>query len=123
MNKNDLILLGNYNIIIIDIQKKEIINNIDHKVIGCLTFMYKLTEKMILLGGWGNYIEQIEYDEIEKNIKVISNNNKNDYFSSNKNFEMFDISSISVFNNKLIVSPYKNKLDNSSLIIYQIKNK
>lgn len=76
--------------------------------------MYRLSEKMILLGGWGNYIEQIEYDEVKKSIKVISNGKK-DYKVFDFNSKMYQITLICEYNNNLIVSSYKNKLGYSSL--------
>jgi hypothetical protein len=122
MNKNDLLLAGKSDILIIDVQKKIIINNIHFTIIGHLSFMYRLSEKMILLGGWGNYIEQIEYDEVKKTIKSISNNGKKDFNILDINSKLYQISTICEFNNNLIVSLYKNQLGNSSLIIYQLKN-
>ena len=104
MNKNDLLLAGNGNILIIDVQKKIIINNIHFTIIGHLSFMYRLSEKMILLGGWGNYIEQIEYDEVKKTIKSISNNGKKDFNVLDRNSKLYQISTICEFNNNLIVS-------------------
>ena len=121
MNKNDLLLAGNVNILVIDVQNKIIAKNIQHIMNGSICTMYKLNDKRILLGGLGNYIEQIEYDEIKKNIKVISNNGKKDKVIVNY-FPSHVISSISVFKNNLIVSPFNNKYDHSSLIIYQLKN-
>ena len=117
MNKNDLLLAGNVNILVIDVQNKIIAKNIQHIMNGSICTMYKLNDKRILLGGLGNYIEQIEYDEIKKNIKVISNNGKKDKIVVNY-FPSHVISSISVFKNNLIVSPFNNKYDHSSLIIY-----
>ena len=105
MNKNDF-LAGNETFLIIDFQKKIIINNIHYKIIGQLPFIYRLTEKMILL-NWGNYIEQIEYDEVKKSIKIISN--------FDLNSKIYDITSTCEFNNNLIVSSYKNQLGYFSL--------
>ena len=121
MNKNDLLLAGNENILVIDVQNKIIAKNIQHIINGSIYTMYKLNDKRILLGGLGNYIEQIEYDEIKKNIKVISNNGKKDKIFT-ENFASPGIFSISVFKNNLIVSPFNNKSDYNSLIIYQLKN-
>ena len=84
--------------------------------------MYRLTEKIILLGVWGNYIEQIEYDEVKKSIKVISINGKKDYNVFDLYGKMYDILSICEFNNNLNVSSYKNQLIYSSLLfMYFIK--
>ena len=121
MNKNDLLLVGNRDLVIIDFLKKEIIKHIEYNIIGHISFMYRLSHNIILFGGWGNRIEQIEYDEIQRDIKIISNNNKSDYNYKYNN--LYKITSISVFNNKLIVTPFENQLGNSSLIIYQIKYK
>jgi hypothetical protein len=121
MNKNDLLLAGNENILVIDVQNKIIAKNIQHIINGSIYTMYKLNDKRILLGGLGNYIEQIEYDEIKKNIKVISNNGKKDKIVT-ENFASPGIFSVSVFKNNLIVSPFNNKSDHTSLIIYQLKN-
>ncbi len=122
MNKNGLLLAGSSNLIIIDIQKKEIIKFINYKITGYISFMYRLTYNNILFCGWKNRIEQIEYDEIKKTIKNISNNNINDYKPFPYDLNFYKISSFSVFNNNLIVIPFDNKLgDYSSLIIYQYK--
>jgi len=122
MNKNDLLISINDKILVIDVQRKIIVKNIYHKIKGSMCFMYKLTDKMILLGGYGNYFEQIEYDGIKKNIKVISNKGKKDDNFVSSYGASCDISSISVFNNNLIVTPYNNKYEGSSIIIYQLKN-
>ena len=122
INNNDLLLAGDKNLYIIDIQKKEIIKNIKFKTIGFLSFIYRLSKNNFLFGGWGNHIEQIEYDDIKKDIKIISNNQKNDYSSFSNHSTIYQISSISVFNNNLIVSPFNNELGYSSLIIYKYKN-
>ena len=123
MNKNDLLLAVKCDLIIIDIQKKEIIKHIKYNIVGEISCMYRLSHNNILFGGWGNHFEQVEYDEIQKDIKVISNNNKNDYISSELISTMYKISSISVFNNNLIIAPFNNnQFRNSSLIIYQLKN-
>ena len=118
MNKNDLFVAGNKNIMIIDIQKKEIIKNIKLDLSGYLTYLYKLSDNIIIAGFWNNYIGQFEYDKDKKNLKLISNIGEKWHDS-----EIFGASSISIFNNNLIVSPYNNQLGNSSLIIYKLKNK
>ena len=51
MNKNDLLLAGNENILVIDIQNKIIAKNIQHIMNGSICTMYKLNDKRILLGG------------------------------------------------------------------------
>ena len=117
MNKQDLFVTGRDNIIIINIQKKEIIKYVELKRRGFLSSMYKLSNKFILLGLWHNNIEQLEYDEIKKEFKTIQKTNHIECK------EIFAISSISIFKNKLIVTPYNNQLGNSSLIVYQLKNK
>ena len=119
MNKNDLLLAGNKGIIIIDIQEKKIIKKINLSTPGYLSYIFKLTNNILITGHWHNYIEQWEYDEVKKEIKVISCTKTKEPFGSGV---LFDISSISIFNNKLIISPYDNSLDNSSLIIYKYKN-
>ena len=79
--------------------------------------MYKISNNIILVGYWYNYIEELEYDAIKKDFKGIKMMEQKDYK------EIFATSSIAIFNNKLIVAPYNNKLGNSSLIVYQLKNK
>ena len=118
MNKNDLFLLGNQEILILDIQKKEIIKEIKLKIdSGFLSSMYKLSDNILLAGYWKNYIEQLKYDEIKKEFKVISKTNKKEY----KNYELYETSSIAILKNNLIVAPFENSLDGSSLIIYKYK--
>ena len=118
MNKNDLFLLGDNEIIILDIQKKEIIKEIELKVdAGYLCSMYKLSDNILLAGYWKNYIEQLEYDEIKKEFKVISKTKKKE----SKYDELYDASSIAILKNNLIVAPFENSLDGSSLIIYKYK--
>ena len=119
MNKNDLLVAGNKNIIIIDIIKKEIIKEIKLKIDGYFSSMYKLSYNIILAGYWYNYIEQLEYDEIKKELKIISNSKTKNYIGH----ELLETSSISILNNNLIVATYNNTLNNSSLIIYKYKNK
>ena len=118
MNKNDLLVIGKTNIIIIDIKNKEIIKNIKVDLSGYLSSIYKLSENILIAGFWNNYIGQLEYDENKKDIKLISNIGQ-EWSSSS----IFDASSISILKNNLIVFPYNNDLGNSSLIIYQLKNK
>ena len=118
MNNNDLFVIGAKNIIIIDIKNKEIIKNIKVDLSGYLSSIYKLSGNIIIAGFWRNNIGQFEYDENKKDLKLISNIGKK--WSSSK---IFGVSSISILNNNLIVFPYNNDLDNSSLIIYQLKNK
>ena len=118
MNKNDLFVIGAKTIIIIDIKNKEIIKNIKVDLSGYLSSIYKLSENILIAGFWNNYIGQFEYDKNKKDIKLISNIGQ-EWSSS----PTFGVSSISILKNNLIVFPYNNDLDNSSLIIYQLKNK
>ena len=118
MNENDLFLLGKDKIAILDIQKKEIIKEIKLDGEGFLSSMYKLSYNILLAGYWNNYIEQIEYDEIKKEFKVISRTKKKEFEHS----VLYETSSIAIFKNNLIVAPYDNKLGNSSLVIYKYKN-
>ena len=111
-------MIGQTNIIIIDIKNKEIIKNIKVYLSGYLSSIYKLTENILIAGFWNNYIGQFEYDENKKDIKLISNIGQE--WSSSPTFV---VSSISILKNNLIIFPYNNDLDNSSLIIYQLKNK
>jgi hypothetical protein len=120
MNKNDLFLLGSQEIFILDIQKKEIIKEIKLKVdAGYLSSLYKLSDNILLAGFWKNYIEQLEYDEIKKEFKVISKTSKKQFTNS----ELYEISSIAILKNNLIVAPFNNNLGGSSLIIYKYKTK
>lgn len=119
MNKNDLFLLGSETIYILDIQKKEIIKEIKMgNVYGNLSSLYKLSDNILLAGYWYNYIEQIEYDEIKKEFKVISKTRKkeNKYLG-----ELSETSSIALLKNNLIAAPFDNSLNGSSLIIYKYK--
>ena len=118
MNKNDLLLAGNKGIIIIDIQEKKIIKKINLSSPGYLSYIFKLTNNISITGHWYNYIEQWEYDDVKKEIKIISFTN-----SKKLGHELLEASSISIFKNKLIVAPYDNTLYSSSLIIYKYKNK
>ena len=118
MNENDLFLLGKNKIAILDIQKKEIIKEIKLNGEGHLSSMYKLSYNILLTGYWRNYIQQLEYDEIKKEFKVISRTKKKEFEHS----DLYETSSIAIFKNNLIVAPYDNKLGNSSLVIYKYKN-
>ncbi len=113
MNKNDLFLLLDRKILIIDIQKKEIIKEI--YLNGDVCSMYKISSNILIVGYWFNYIEKLEYDEIKKKFKVISKTKMEvdeDY--------SFEISSIGIYKNNLIVTPYNNQ-SYPSLIIYKYK--
>jgi hypothetical protein len=118
MNKNDLFVVGAKDIFIIDINSKEIIKNIKLDISGYLSSIYKLSENFLKAGFWRNYIGQLEYNESKKIIKLISNKGQ-----KRSSSPIFDVSSISILNNSLIVAPYNNDLGNSSLIIYKLKNK
>ena len=118
MDKKDLLVAGQINIIIIDIQKKEIIKKVNLDLSGYLTYIDKLSDNIIIAGFWNNYIGQLKYDKYKKSLNLISNIGE-----SWSDFEIYDVSSISIFKNNLIISPYNNNLGNSSLIIYQLKNK
>ena len=120
MDKNDLFVTGNKAIIIVDIKKKEIIKKIDLYISGYLTYIGKLSDNIIIAGFWNNYIGQLEYDKNTKNLKLISNIGQNHSHSSSG---IFDVPSISIFKNNLIISPYNSDLYGSSLIVYQLKNK
>ena len=117
MNKNDLFVAGNKKIMIIDIQKKEIIKQVELNIEGDLSSMYKLSNNFIIAGYWNNGMEVLEYDELKKEFKGFHKIEKKEFKG------MFATSSISIFNNKLIVAPYNNQSGNSSLIVYQLKNK
>ena len=117
MNKKDLFIVGDKKIMIIDIQKKEITKQVELNIKGYLSSMYKLSNNFILAGYWYNYMEVLEYDELKKEFKEIKEMEQKEYK------EIFATSSISIFNNKLIVASYNNKLGHSSLIVYQLKNK
>ena len=117
MNKNDLFVAGDKKIMIIDIQKKEIIKQVELNIDGHLSSMYKLSNNFIIAGYWNNGMEVLEYDELKKEFKGFHKMEKKEY-------EGFPAtSSIAIFNNKLIVAPYNNQSGNSSLIVYQLKNK
>ena len=116
MNKNDLLLALDINIIIIDIQKKEIIKKLDLHLSGYLSYIDKLSDNIIIAGFWKNYIGQLEYDKNKKSLKLISN--KGEKWSKHG---IYNVSSISIFKNNLIVAPHFNSLYSSSLIIYQLK--
>ena len=118
MNKNDLLLVGNKDIIIIDVQEKIIVKRIEITSPGYLSYISKISNNILIAGHWYNFIEQWEYNEVKKEIKVISSTKKKEHFD----IGLFDISSILIFKNKLIVSPYDNSLEDVSLIIYKYKN-
>ena len=120
MDKNDLLVAGNTNILIIDIQTKKIIKNIKLNVCGYLSSAYKLSDNIIIAGFWSNNIGILEYDKNNKNLKLISNTGEKRNYHD---FKIFNVSSISIFKNNLMVTPYNNDLGNSSLIVYQLKNK
>ena len=84
MNNNDLLVSENQSIIIIDINKKKIIKNIKLNInnYGYLSSIYKISHNILLVGYWNNYIEQIEYDEIKKDLKLISCNEKKSNISN-----------------------------------------
>ena len=116
MNKNDLFILGvKSEIFILDIQKKEIIKEIQLEFV--LSSMYKLSDNILLAGYWCNYIEQLEYDEIKKEIKVISKTSNKNF----KNVDCYETSSIAILKNNLIVAPFDNSKKGGSLIIYKYK--
>jgi len=102
-------------------KKKEIIKKLDLHISGYLTYIGKLSDNIIIAGFWNDYIGQFEYDKNTKNLKLISNIGEK-YYTPN-NSAIYDITSISIFKNNLIVSPYRNSLYGSSLIVYQLKNK
>ena len=112
-------MAGKKDIIIVDIEKKEIIKNIQFNAYGNLSSIYLLSNNIIIIGFWNNNIQQYEYDEIKRELKLIS------YIEGNNSPEsgLYYINSISLFNN-LIVSPYNNGLNNSSsLLIHKLKKK
>ena len=111
MNINELFVAGDECIYIIDIQKKEIIKNIKLNMFLCC--MHKVSDNIILIGSWKNFIEKLKYDKKKKELKIIS---KVKYKNTD---EIYQTNSISTLNNKLIVCPYDNDLDKSSLVIYQ----
>ena len=116
MNEKDLFVLGKEEIFIIDAQKEVMVKKIKIEAVGYISFIYRLSNNIILIGYWNNYIEQLKYDEIEKELKIISNTEQ----KSHSGFALYDVSSISIYND-LIVSPYDNVLEHSSLIIYKLK--
>ena len=81
--------------------------------------MYKLSNNILIAGYWCNYIEQLEYDDIKKEFKVISKTRKKKY----ETLSLYETSSIAIFKNNLIAAPYDNKLGKTSLIIYKYKSK
>ena len=70
MNKNDLLVIGQKNIIIIETNNNEIIKNNNVDLSGYLTSIYKLSDNIILAGFLENYIGQFEYNIKQKNIKL-----------------------------------------------------
>ena len=64
-----------------------------------------------------NILEQLEYDDIKKDLKFISNLGQK-YCGTT--LELYNISLVSIFNNSLIVSSYDN-FKSSSLIIHKLK--
>ena len=116
MNNKDLLVAGQSSIYIVDIEKKEISIGFNMIRGGFLESIYRLSNNNLLVGHQHNYIEQIEYDEIKKELKIIS--------KIYKNKDSNPIEFISLFNNDLIVAPYKNfDKKGGSLIIYKLKNK
>ena len=116
MNNKDLLVAGQSSIYIVDIEKKEVYKKFNLYSNGNLESIYRLTNNILLVGYQHNYIEQIEYDEIKKELKIIS--------KIYKNKDSNPIEFISLFNNDLIVAPYKNfDKKGGSLIIYKLKNK
>ena len=100
MNNKDLLVTCKNLIYIVDIEKKEISIGFNMNRKGYLNSIYKLSNNILLVGYQNNYIEQIEYDEIKKELKIIS--------KIYKNKDSNPIEFISLFNNDLIVAPYKN---------------
>jgi WD40 repeat protein len=119
MNKKDLFVIGKESIKIVDIRKKEIIKTIKVPSVGVgfIYSMHKLADNFLLVGFCENLIEQLEYDEINQEFKLISFTEKKKYNGP----DLYKVSSISTFNNELIVAPYDNCLGKSSLIIYKLK--
>ena len=116
MNNKDLLVACESSIYIVDIEKKEISIGFNMIRGGFLESIYRLSNNILLVGYQNNYIEQIEYDEIKKELKIIS--------KIYKNKDSNPIEFISLFNNDLIVAPYKNfDKKGGSLIIYKLKNK
>ena len=120
INERDLFVVGEKNIIIIDIKNKVIIKNIFLQLNGYLSNVYKLSENFRLAGFWYKYIAQLEYDDIKKDLKLVSNKGQK-YTGTLR--ELYKISLISIFNNSLIVSSYYDDFNKSSLIIHQLKKK
>ena len=86
MNKTDLFVVAKSNLYIIDLQKKEIINDIVLQLSGFLCSIYKLQNYIILVGSWGNVIEQFAYDENKKGMKLISYTRRKKLNNSENNF-------------------------------------
>ena len=77
INERDLFVKSGKNIIIIDTKNKKIIKDINLDLSGYLSYIYKLSENIILVGFWNKYIGQLEYDDIKKDLKLISNIGQN----------------------------------------------
>jgi hypothetical protein len=119
MNEKDLFLVGQREIAIIDIINKENIKTIKLKSTDDVTYIYKLTNNVIIIGYLNNYIEQLKYNDTNKELNAISNTIKKNGDFLNE----YNVTSITIYNDELIVFPYNNSLDKSSLIIYQLKQK
>ena len=117
MNKKDLFLIGKYDIVLVDIKKKQKIKEIKFEISDKLSSIYKLTDNTIIIGCCNNYIDQLQYDEKKQKFKKVSCIGIKNPDSSALNI----VNSISIFNNDLIVSPYYNKNTKFSLIIYKFK--
>ena len=118
MNKKDLFLIGKYEIVLVDIKKKQKVKEIKFENIDIVSSIYKLTDNTIIIGYCNNYIEQLKYDEKKKEFKMVSRMGIKKFDSSVRN----KVNSISIFNNDLIVAPYYNNYSDFSLIIYKFKN-
>ena len=119
MNEKDLFFLGINSISIIDVHQKEIIRTLSLPFIyDYFSSIYKLSNNIIIAGFESNYIQQIEYDEIKKELRLISEikGKKRDTSA------VIKVKSLSIFNNKLIVSAIRNNKGPSSLIVYKLKN-
>ena len=76
MNKNDLLLAGEKGIIILDVQEKTIVKRIEISSPGYLSYISKISNNILIAGHWYNFIEQWQYNEVKKEIKVISSTKK-----------------------------------------------
>ena len=120
MNDIDLFVVGEMGIIIIDIQKKEIIKRIQLERYINIASIYKLGHNILLVGYWYNYFEQLEYDETKKVLNLNSMTKRMHYYNN----EIYHVNSISIYKNNLIAVPYDNYYyGNSSLIVYKYKFK